>query len=68
MKKHGLLILLFFNVCLTQAQDVCMINGEWKVVSIDDGDVYLNTKNDSVALSDMVKRSYVKSAVGFRTA
>ena len=50
MKKTLLIIILIFSQLII-AQEKKSIVGEWKVVSVDNGEVYLNAKTDSVSTS-----------------
>ena len=57
--KNSLLFLLIFLTSVTGiAQHSSEISGSWKIVSIYDGGVYVNLKNDSVYVSPAMKAVY----------
>ena len=47
--KKNLLIILIFQLGVLVAQENKSLIGEWRVVSVDNGEVYLNVKTDSVS-------------------
>jgi hypothetical protein len=64
--KMSLAAFVCFSFSVIFAQDNTAIVGEWHVLSVDDGGVYWNTKNDSASISEKVKKTYEKSAVGLQ--
>ncbi|MGJ8593548.1 MAG: hypothetical protein ACSHXF_13435 [Aquaticitalea sp.] len=58
MKKIFTLLFLI-NLTILYAQNVpSSIKGEWKIISVDSGDMYLNTKTDSVSMSNQFKEIF----------
>lgn len=57
LKKTTLITALFISI-FSFSQDKKSIIGEWKVVSIDNGEVYLNTKTDSVSTTPEFDKKY----------
>ena len=52
-----LLILINLTVSCTQNEQTNVI-GKWKIVSVDSGDFYLNTKTDSLSISKEFKKVF----------
>ena len=52
-----LLLLINLTVSCTQNEQANVI-GKWKIVSVDSGDFYLNTKTDSISISKEFKKVF----------
>ncbi len=56
MKNNLILLLLFFS-CVGFSQTNSVV-GKWKVVSIDNGEIYYNVKTDSISVSQDLQDVY----------
>lgn len=56
-KNFILIVVLIFSSIL-YSQDKENINGEWKVISIDNREVYINTKTDSISTTTEFDRRH----------
>ncbi len=61
--KNTVFILLTFASIFASSQDKKSIIGEWKVISIDNGEIYLNTKTDSVSTTTEFDKKYSNKVV-----
>ena len=61
MKKILTLFCLINLTILYGQNEPELIKGEWKIISVDSGDLYLNTKTDSVAMSEKFKEVFSDS-------
>ena len=61
MKKILTLFCLINFTILYAQNEPASVKGEWKIVSVDSGDLYLNIKTDSVAMSEKFKEVFSDS-------
>ena len=60
--KRILTLLLLINLTVSCVQnEQAKVIGEWKVISVNSGDFYLNTQNDSVSISKNFKEVFTDS-------
>ena len=61
MKKILTLFCLINLTILYGQNEAESIKGQWKIISVDSGDLFLNTKTDSVAMSEKFKEVFSDS-------
>ena len=60
--KRILTLLLLINLTVSCVQnEQAKVIGEWKIISVNSGDFYLNTQNDSVSISKNFKEVFTDS-------
>jgi hypothetical protein len=60
--KRILTLLLLINLTISCAQnEQAKVIGEWKIISVNSGDFYLNTQTDSVSISKHFKEIFTDS-------
>jgi hypothetical protein len=56
MRKFLIIFILSFY-CNVNSQNNELV-GKWKVISVDNGEIYYNIKNDSIKIYDIIKEEY----------